>query len=64
MSSSSPEPTEAPRIMVCPLCRGTENYFGRIVFPGETGQTLCPNHTSEGESPSPLVEVDTLVVQR
>jgi hypothetical protein len=59
MSDSS---TERPRIMVCPVCRPTENYYGRIVFPGEEAEPICPNHTNEEDIHPLLVEVESPVV--
>lgn len=30
---------------VCPICTTEpENYYGRLVFPGETETPVCPNH--------------------
>jgi len=47
-------------IMVCPACRGTENYYGRLVSASELKPgrepPKCPNHPPE--SPCLLVDVD------
>lgn len=38
--------TTLPVPMVCPRCRETENYYGRLVFDGEEN-VKCPNHGDE-----------------
>ena len=39
--------------MVCPECRGTENYYGILAFPGQDIPT-CPNHKTAAGEPRPV----------
>ena len=39
--------------MVCPECRGTEDYYGILSFPGQETPP-CPNHKTPDGEPRPV----------